>query len=149
MSDARPMLRWTPHPEPLSMSGIAASGGVRGVLVAACLRRLDRLGVDEDPELIGVASESTVVVLGPVDCLPWVDGAQMLGIQADLPALHLPTNLSPNVPSAVLLAWIGSVGARMPCALLPGDGGGLALLPLDGARRLHRAELSTRIASSP
>ena len=52
--------------------------------------------------LSGVQGEDFVLICGDAADLPWVDGVQYFGKDADAPQLLLPTALGPSVSSALL-----------------------------------------------
>jgi hypothetical protein len=102
---------------------------------------------DELRALNGVVGAELVVLLGPEEALPWVDGAGYLGLDPLAPALLLPTTLEPSVPAdlferALLAAhWASELGR--PLAVLP-DAGSIAAL--GGALPLARERLLAWVA---
>lgn len=89
-----------------------------------CRALLARLGHDDAPtqaRLRMVASPACVVVLGPSEHLPWVDGLLHLARHPDEPNLWLPTTTMLDVDaSALLRAFLALPSApRPPLALDP------------------------------
>lgn len=54
------------------------------------------------PPLMVAAHADMLILTGPSDALPWVDGARYIAPRADAPALWLPTHARPDVPLDVL-----------------------------------------------
>jgi hypothetical protein len=75
------------------------------------------------------------LVLGPTEELPWVDGAEWLGADPEVPALLLPTALDPTWPLDLLQARV--VSAR------GGRSGAVAMLA--GSRRLVATGAATSV----
>jgi hypothetical protein len=134
-------LRWRVREPPLEPAAAAATGEAARALAERLLEWPDeRLG-----GLRGVAGEAVLVVVG--DALPWVDGVQYLGRDAEAPGLFLPTTLVPAVPlplveRAVMLRRRTPV-TPMAVVLEPP-----LLVPLDGARKVDRAVLRKWLNSS-
>ena len=64
--------------------------------------------------LQGVAGDNLLLVVGPPDTIPWVDGLVWLGRDPLAPALLLPTTQTPTVHPALLANY-----AQEPSALVP------------------------------
>ena len=128
MTELRRPLEWLPRAQALPAVAVAASGAA-GTQLLQALARLDPL-----PALEGVVSANEVVVLGPFDALPWVEGAVYLGREPEAPTLLLPTTLKPAVP----LPWLASaVVALCPVgrvAVLPQS---RRIVPLHAARLIE------------
>jgi hypothetical protein len=61
--------------------------------------RRDATGLEA---LRGLGAQSTLLIFGDADVLPWVDGAIYLGLHPDAPRLFVPTALIPDVPYGIL-----------------------------------------------
>lgn len=125
-------LVWVPREPPLVAGGVVGRGDV-------AVRLVERLLAGDLADLEGVGGDGLVVVLGPQDRLPWVDGASYLGRDPEAPALWLPTRVSPTVP----VDWLQGAVLRIcpvgaPIAVLAEPS---ALVPLGAARPLVRARL--------
>ncbi len=131
----RMALGWNPRPVPRPVTALAAEGAAAAALVRCLLGRDDAsLGT-----LRGVASTDRVVVEGPAEALPWVDGGRYLGRCPEAPGLSLPTAEDPTVPVGLLERALHGRGPQtLPCALWPGPDGSTVLCPLEGLRPLDR-----------
>jgi hypothetical protein len=85
---------WLPREIPLTPRAVAAGGASAYALARRLLGRSDEALL----RLSGVAGEGLIVVLGPAEELPWVDGVSYLGQEPKAPGLLLPTNLAPDAP---------------------------------------------------
>jgi hypothetical protein len=104
-ADARPPaagLTFIPRRVPRPATAVAGVGAAR----LALLHRLVALGDQRRGQLRVAAGADVVIVLGPTDALPWVDGAQWLGADDDAPSLLLPTALDPSWPLDLLQARV-------------------------------------------
>jgi hypothetical protein len=112
----------------------AVAGGK--ALGARLLARPD----DELAQVQVVVSSALIVAAGPLDLLPWADGASYLGSDPRAPALLLPTTLAPDVhPLLLERALRKKPGAAFgPLALLPKTG---QVVPLERAAPPARARL--------
>jgi hypothetical protein len=129
---------------PLVATAIYVEGQVACAL-AARLATKDAL----DPRLAGVRAldGSHLVISGPEECLPWIDGARYLGIDPDAPRLRLSTTHAPSLrdgtPLAAslleraLIARLG-VEARGPLVVIRGR-----VIPLGPSRPLDRGLLAS------
>lgn len=136
----RTAVHFVARPAPRPLTAVVAEGAAAEALVRRLLALPDAARV----ALRGVAGGDVVLVEGPAESLPWVDGARYLGRCDDAPGLHLPCAQDPTVPAALLGR---TLAARMapdagPFALWPRDDGGLAACSLADARPLHPALLA-------
>ena len=71
-------------------------------------------------DLRALVSSAHLLLFGPADALPWVDGAHYLGQDPQAPRLLVPTALVPDVPYALLerALFARAQTARAPAALL-------------------------------
>lgn len=108
-------VRWLPRPEPLAPAAAMATGAAVRRLAARLLWREDGALA----RLRGVAGPDLLLLLGPAEELPWIDGVSYLGVDPAAPALLLPTTLAPSVPPALLeRALLRGPGREPPLALL-------------------------------
>jgi hypothetical protein len=118
---------WRPREPPLASCAVVAFG-------AAAVALAERAAARGEP-LSATAGGDALVLLGPAEALPWVDGAVYLGREH---GLLVPTTLAPTVPGDLLARALHQRLAPGPLALVPRDGA-VALLPL-AAARLSRAD---------
>lgn len=133
----RAAVRFVARAEARPIAAVVAEGAAAEALA----RRLLALSDSARVALRGVAGGDVVLVEGPAESLPWVEGARYLGRCDDAPGLHLPCAQDTTVPAALLAR---SLAARMapdagPFALWPRDDGGVAACSLADARPLHPA----------
>lgn len=107
-------LRFSNRTRPLEPAGCAATDNVANRLV----KRLLTLDDDSLAKLEGVASPRLVVVLGPAELLPWVDGIRYLGHEAEAPSFYFPTTLAPNIAAALLQRSLRKTKLDPPLMLL-------------------------------
>lgn len=86
MSGIRP--GWVPRRDPLRPVAVVAEG----VAAVALEARVAGAGWR------GVRGEGVLLLSGPAESLPWVDGCVYLGRDVEAPGLLLPTQLTPDVP---------------------------------------------------
>lgn len=127
-----------PVGEVLAIDGVAAWGD-------ALPRMLARLRAADDESLArlrGVRGDDVLVLVGPSDALPWIDGARYLARTVDEPNLLLPTGVRTQMsPRIVLRALLGKTpGLRPPLVLLPD---GRRLISIADARPIVRAQLGS------
>ena len=129
-------LRWQTREPPLAPIAAAATGPAARALAQRLLAMPD----DRLSTLTGVAGPELLLVLGPEESLPWVDGAQYLGRDPDAPGLLLPTALRPAVPLPLVerAAMFRRRNAPMPMALVLDPP---LLVPLEDARPVDRTAL--------
>jgi len=144
IASERVPVRWGPRAEPLEPLAVAGEGPV-----ALALAR--RVLAEDDARLAtwsGVAGAGILILLGPADSLPWVDGVVYLGRDAAASSLLMPCALAPDVASSMLeralLTRMGNAGT--PVAVLPASG---HLVPVGAARPVSRVALTTWLAPAP
>ncbi len=102
------------------------------------MERLLRCDAASLARLEGAGGEDLVVVFGPPDALPWVDGLLWLGQVPEAPALWLPTTLAPDAPVDLLQAAVlRRTGGAAPVVLAPDLLAPASALPL-GRAHLER-----------
>jgi hypothetical protein len=128
-------VRWRPRERPLAPVAVAA----RGEAAPRLARRLLR-GPQPLTAFRLVAGRQILVVLGPSEDLPWVDGVFYLGRDDSAPALLLPTHSAPTAPLPLLeRAWLRRApGATLPLAVVPGPG---LLISIGRARTARDADV--------
>jgi hypothetical protein len=131
-----------PRAAPLAPLGATARGPAARALAERLLARDD----DALAALSGVASPDRLIVLGPADALPWVDGVVYLGRDPQAPALLLPTALAPDAPPALLERAVLARVSAAPVAVLADPP---ALASLAAARPLDRARLCAWLGEAP
>jgi hypothetical protein len=133
---------FVPRRAPLAPLAAAAQGPAARALAERLLARDD----DALAALSGVASPDGIIVLGPAEALPWVDGVVYLGRDPEAPALLLPTALAPDAPPALLERAVLTRVAAAPVAVLADPP---ALASLAAARPLDRARLRAWLGEAP
>jgi hypothetical protein len=142
------VLTWRERAEPLLPSATLALGAVARTLLVRLLQNDDQ----QLKKLSGVAGPGIALVLGAAIDLPWVDGVQYLGKDADAPTLLLPTAWAPQVP----VRWLeGAVTRKVKQERGSNSAGLLAvsrepplLVPASAALHLTRAQLEHALNSS-
>jgi hypothetical protein len=132
---------WGPRAEPLAPAAVVGLGPV----AARLGRRLLALGPEQRAPLEAVAGAELLVVLGPREALPWVDGVRYLGRSPEAPGALLPTSLAPDLPEALL---VRALGRRCPApfaVLVDPD----RLVPLVEARRVDPDRLAAWLEGRP
>ncbi|MEZ4430485.1 MAG: hypothetical protein R3A51_22645, partial [Nannocystaceae bacterium] len=117
MPRLRPSFSYAPVAEALELAGVAAEGPTRARLLARLLAADD----EELAQLAGVAAADVVVVTGPGERLPWVDGAVYLRRVDAEPRLLLPTTARCSAPAPALCAALLRIaeGLQPPIVALP------------------------------
>ncbi len=107
----KPSWQWQPRTVPLVPCAVAA----RRASSSAMARRL-LAGEDELlAQLRGVVGVETLLIHGPAELLPWVDGAVYLGRDPLAPSLLLPTHSEPSLNAALLeRALLAAFPAYLP-----------------------------------
>ncbi len=82
------------RPDPLEPLCVVGVGAVARALASRALRSDDA----SLQALRGVATEDALLLLGPRESLPWVDGVVYLGCDPGAPLLLLPTQRRPTAP---------------------------------------------------
>jgi hypothetical protein len=104
-----PMLAWRERTDAPTPAGLVAAGAPARALVGALARR----DAADCAGLSVVATRDVLVVLGPAERLPWVDGVRYCAPAPDVSGLWLPTRLMPDLPPdlvhAALRHRVGSV----------------------------------------
>ena len=106
-------LRWRPEPDappPLGVVGVGAVARALRAKLSACAGNPADRGetpagetAREAPSPLMVAAHGDMLILtGPGDALPWVDGARYIAPRPDAPTLWLPTHARPDVPLDLL-----------------------------------------------
>ena len=135
--------RWLSRTDPLQPAAVAA----RHAASAAMARRL--LGRDDEglAALRGVAGHETLLIIGPAELLPWVDGAVYLGRDPRAPSLLLPTHTEPALCAALIeRALLAAFPAHLPpIALLPSE---RTILSANAARPISRTVLLDWLAGT-
>lgn len=129
-------IAWTSRAVPLPPAAVAA----RGAVSARLIERLRGLPDDRLARLEGGAADGLVLVAGPRDDLPWVDGVTYLGREPDAADLLVPTTREAAAPAALVEAALRARGALPagPFAVLLDP---LTLVPLGSLGRIDRAAL--------
>ena len=125
---------FTPRRRPLEPIAVAA----RGDAAQRLQRRLLTASDEVLERLEGVAGPELLLVLGPADLLPWVDGAIYLGRDPGAPSLAMPTTHQPSCPPALLERALNTRGFASPLAILLEPP---LVVPLRAARPIARATL--------
>jgi hypothetical protein len=93
-------LAWRARDDAPAPGGLVATGAGAHALVRA-------LACRDAAELAGltvVPVRDVLVVLGPAERLPWIDGVRYCAQAADAPGLWLPTTTAPDLPADLVLA---------------------------------------------
>ena len=116
--------RWLPvadAPAPRAAVG-------HGIAATRLLARLAAWPTARRAALAVTGTRDWLVVLGPGDDLPWVDGVRYAAPWADCPSLWLPTHAVPDLPPDLLCKALDARHHRAPVLLWPEPA---AVLPLD------------------
>jgi hypothetical protein len=89
---------WCERTDSLAPAGVVASGPC----IPALLRALRQRNTDNLRALTVASTRELLVVLGPAECLPWVDGVGYCAPAPGVPGLWLPTRLMPDMPVELL-----------------------------------------------
>ena len=114
-----------------------------GVAAQRLLARLSALPAARRESLAATGTADWLVVLGPTDDLPWVEGVRYAAPSASSAALWLPTHLEPAAPVDLLWRALEARHARAPLLLWPEPA---AVLPLDRQLPASDALLATLAA---
>lgn len=144
-------LRFVAREPPLAPVAAWARGAAGQALLRALLAR----GDEALAPLRGVHAGEVVIVTGPADALPWVDGVAYLGRDEEAPSLLLPTTLRPVVATELVERALRSrAPGASPLALLVEsvgvDGSAtLSLVSLAGALPVSRAVVAGLLGAPP
>jgi hypothetical protein len=107
------VLEWTMRAAALEPAGAVACGRSAGALLARLATfdetRLHRLSV--------VAARELVVVIGPGDAIPWVDGIRYCAPDPSVRDLWLPTHMLPRLSPDLVHAALAARLQRTPLLL--------------------------------
>ncbi len=131
-------LRWSWHPtsEAPSPQAAVAQGPIA---LQALLTRLQALPSPQRERLSVVAAAGWLVVLGPEDDLPWVDGVSYSAPSSQAPSLWLPTHRHPDLPHDVIAQALARAFGPGPLLLWSSPD---VVLPLQGAQPATDAVLA-------
>ncbi len=136
------MIVWSPRDLPLEPRAVAAAGECASALAAAALRRDD----EALARLRGVAGGGIIVILGEAEALPWADGAEYLGRDAEAPGLLLPTSRIASIPAGLLEQAVSRhCQAPLPIAMLAAS---RTFVSVASARPISRSRLEKLRAAS-
>ena len=133
---------WQWRPVADAASPRAAVG--QGVAANRLLARLAALPPQRRATLTATGTADWLIVLGPADDLPWVEGVRYAAPCAACPALWLPTHCAPTVPVDLLWRNLEARHRRTPLLLWPDPA---AVLPLDRQLPADDALLATLAAT--
>lgn len=104
-------LEFVPRGDVLEPAAVVATDAVARALGAHLMQSTD----ERLTRLAGVGGDGLLILLGPREALPWVDGVRYLGVDPAAPRLLLPTAQRPAIAVDVFERALFS---RMP-SLLP------------------------------
>ncbi len=90
--------------------------------------RLQRMPVDIAGTLEATGRAGLLIVCGPTEVLPWVDGVDYAAPHQQAPSLWLPTRQEPDLPIEWLQQALQQQRGRQPVLLWPQPA---AVIPLD------------------
>lgn len=128
------MLAWRERTDRPAPAGLVAAGPPMRALLAE-LRRRDANAVRD---LLLSATRDLLVLLGPAERLPWIDGVRYCAPAPGVPGLWLPTRTAPDMPAELLHAALQR--RTQHAAVLLWDAPGL-VLGLDGRLPVRPAVL--------
>ena len=120
------MIPWQWRPVAEAAPPRAAVG--QGIAASRLLARLAAMPPARRAALTATGSADWLVVLGPTDDLPWVEGVRYAAPSAVCPALWLPTHCAPTAPADLLWRALEARHRRAPLLLWNEPA---AVLPLD------------------
>ena len=106
---------WQDEAEPPSPQGVVGVGAVARALLETLAARPPA----ERARLSAAAHDRMLVLVGPAEQLPWVDGVQFVAPRAEAAALWLPTTRRPTVPLDLLAQAIARHHRASPLLMLP------------------------------
>ena len=127
-------LQWYKREPAFEAAGLVAAQAVMPALLA----RLAEYSPEQLARLSAVACRDLLVILGPQEALPWVDGVRYCAPDPDAPNLWLATHVRPSI-SADLLQ--NTLRERAKCAPFLLWHAPHQILPLDQADQLSPAIL--------
>ncbi len=136
-----PATSWTWRPVADAVAPRAAVG--HGVAATRLLARLAALPEQRRASLTATGTAEWLVVLGPSDDLPWVEGVRYAAPGVASPALWLPTHVEPTAPADLLWRALEARHGRAPLLLWNEP---TAVLPLDRQLPATDALLATLAA---
>ncbi len=119
-------LRWQWHPRFPALEPQAAVAWDEAA--PRLLARLLRMSEEQQCRLSASANRDALVMTGPVNDLPWVEGVEYAAPSPEAPQLWLPTRYRPSVPCDLLARGLHRRHGRQPLLIWPQRS---ALLPLD------------------
>jgi hypothetical protein len=128
---------------PASDVGAPRAAVGHGTASARLLARLAALPQARRAPLAVTGTADWLIVLGPADDLPWVEGVRYAAPSATSPALWLPTHLEPTAPTDLLWRALEARHRRAPLLLWPDPA---AVLPLDRQLPVDDGVLATLAA---
>ncbi|MDP1978493.1 hypothetical protein [Undibacterium sp.] len=108
------VLEWVANEQAPAPAGLIAVAGVARQL----LHKLQTLPANELSHLSVVASRDMLVVLGPPDILPWLDGVQYCAPHPQARDLWLPTHTGPSLSADLVQAALARRLGAHPILLL-------------------------------
>jgi hypothetical protein len=151
--DAKLPVGFAPRAEALAPSGVYAQGAVAvrlALQLAAApieqLRELRAAVVAVGAAGAPVERQRALIVLGPADWLPWVDGVIFVGACAQAPELLLPSYCEPDVHVDLVLRAVAPGERRGQYLLLPHT---RSVIAIGHAARVDAAALRAWAASEP
>lgn len=96
------MPAWRERTHSLVPAGLVAAGPS----MAALLRALRQRDADNLRGMTLASTRALLVLLGPAEHLPWVDGVGYCAPAPGVPGLWLPTRLAPDMPAELLHAGL-------------------------------------------
>jgi hypothetical protein len=135
-------IAFLPRAAPLAPLAVAAQGQAARALA-------ERLLAEDDAALAalaGVSAPDRLIVLGPEEALPWVDGVVYLGRDPAAPSLLFPTALAPAAPPALFERAVLTRALAAPVAVFADPP---ALASVAAARPIDRARLAVWLAEAP
>ena len=130
---------WVQRTDPLDACGLTASG-LTATLLA---KKLAGLTDERLKPLSAVAGADLIVVTGPRESLPWVDGVRYLGRDPEAPSLLMTTTVAPSLPVALIRDALSHAGYAGLIAITDPT----TLVSLEGALPLDRKTLERWIAT--
>lgn len=131
---------WIVRETPLAPVVAVVEGLTARTLAARLATEPERLS-----RLTGAASSDVLVLEGPSDALPWVDGIRYLGRDPRAPGLRLPTTHTVDVAPELFEEAVTSRASGLPLAVWPvsgNEGNSLRIVSLAGLRRLDPGALA-------